>query len=47
MNNAIQNDRVENTEIKIPVRNEELDLDSMSEWELARMSSKTWSMEQD
>lgn len=36
-----------NVEIKVPVRHEELDLDSLSEWELARMTSKTWSMEQD
>ncbi len=40
-------DALINDEIKVPVRHEALDLDSLSEWELARMTSKTWSMEQD
>ena len=35
------------TEIKRPIRHTEIDLDSLSEWELARMTSKTWSMEQE
>tara|TARA_A100001037_G_scaffold299503_1_gene325223 strand:- start:1085 stop:1237 length:153 start_codon:yes stop_codon:yes gene_type:complete len=36
----------ESTEVKKPVRYHDLD-ESLSEWELARMTSKTWSMEQD
>jgi hypothetical protein len=34
------------TEVKHRVPQSELD-DSLSEWELARMTSKTWSMEQE
>ncbi len=33
-------------EVKRPVQNYAVE-DSMSEWELARMTSKTWSMEQE
>lgn len=40
-------DNFDQQELKVPVRNQELDIDSLSEWELARMTSKTWSMEQD
>ena len=37
----------ESSELKKPVRYRDLDESSLSEWELARMTSKTWSMEQD
>ena len=33
-------------EVKRPAQNYTVE-DSLSEWELARMTSKTWSMEQD
>ncbi|MBO6556627.1 MAG: hypothetical protein JJ934_15275 [Pseudomonadales bacterium] len=35
------------SELKRPVRNPEIELESLSEWEIARLTSKTWSMEQD
>ena len=36
----------ETVEVKQRTQNYEVD-ESLSEWELARMTSKTWSMEQD
>jgi len=38
--------RVENTEVKTQMRYHDNN-DSLSEWEAARLMSKTWSMEQD
>jgi hypothetical protein len=35
------------SELKRPVRNSEIEFESLSEWEIARLTSKTWSMEQD
>ena len=43
---AQRQDPIESPEVKKPLRYENLD-ESLSEWELARMTSKTWSMEQD
>ena len=37
---------VETAETKQPLKYHEVD-ESLSEWELARLTSKTWSMEQD
>ncbi|MEO2184267.1 MAG: hypothetical protein ABGY43_18410 [bacterium] len=37
---------VETAEMKQPLQYHEVD-ESLSEWELARLTSKTWSMEQD
>ena len=37
---------VETAEMKQPLKYHEVD-ESLSEWELARLTSKTWSMEQD
>lgn len=37
---------VDNTEMKQPLQYREVD-DSLSEWEAARLTSKTWSMEQE
>lgn len=37
---------IEPTEVKQPLHYHDSD-DSLSEWELARLNSKTWSMEQD
>ncbi len=34
-------------EVKKPMQHARIDEDSLSEWELARRTSKTWSMEQD
>ena len=39
-------DAVETAEMKQPLQYHEVD-ESLSEWELARLTSKTWSMEQD
>jgi hypothetical protein len=39
-------DVVETAEMKQPLQYHEVD-ESLSEWELARLTSKTWSMEQD
>jgi hypothetical protein len=36
----------EPAEVKQPMQYHDVD-DSLSEWELARLTSKTWSMEQD
>lgn len=41
------NQSIEVSELKTPLRHSDIDMDSLSEWELARMTSKTWSMEQD
>jgi len=43
MASAIQN---ETAEVKQPLQHQNID-ESLSEWELARMTSKTWSMEQE
>ena len=43
---ADQNARPDTVEVKQPVQNYNVD-ESLSEWELARMTSKTWSMEQE
>jgi hypothetical protein len=37
---------IETAEVKQPAQYHEVD-ESLSEWELARLTSKTWSMEQD
>ena len=37
----------ETAEVKKRIARPQVDEDSLSEWELARMTSKTWSMEQD
>jgi|DEB0MinimDraft_6_1074348.scaffolds.fasta_scaffold465238_1 hypothetical protein len=34
-------------EVKRPVQSQDFDLDGLTEWELARLTSKTWSMEQE
>ena len=45
---AINDQRLEaEPEVKRPVRNEAIETEAMSEWELARLTSETWSMEQD
>ena len=38
--------KAEMAELKQPLQYHEVD-DSLSEWELARLTSKTWSMEQE
>lgn len=38
--------QLETAEVKQPLQYHDVD-ESLSEWELARMNSKTWSMEQD
>lgn len=43
---AGQGAMTETVEVKQRVQNYDVD-ESLSEWELARMTSKTWSMEQD
>ena len=37
---------IESSEVKQPMQYHSVD-ESLSEWELARLTSKTWSMEQD
>jgi len=34
-------------EVKRPVQGQDYDLDGLTEWELARLTSKTWSMGQE